>query len=330
MQAKETDMQKIHHLFVIDPISSLNIKLDSSLRIACALTKLGHEVAVCTPQDISWLSQDGSASCLAQSAVFKNSDIQDLSLSEPKLTALDTFHAIHMRKDPPYDLAYITCTWLLESAARKGVKVWNAPQALRDFNEKLGIFHFPEYIHPALVSTQPHQLKDFFLHKAHGDAILKPLTLFGGRGVLRLNNQDMTPSQIDQILAEETQHGQEHRLIQPFDKSIFDGEVRVFTAGGEAIAWCLKKPQGQNFLANTRSGATLEAYTPSSDEQNMVQDIANRLLKKGVFFIGFDIIGGKVSEINITSPRLLHSPEDTHDYYSKIAAIIAKNLESNQ
>jgi glutathione synthase len=232
-----------------------------------------------------------------------------------------------MRKDPPYDLAYITCTWLLESAETKGVKILNSPSALRDFNEKLAIFQFPEFIRDGLVSTQTKEFLEFLSQKAGGDAILKPLTLFGGRGVLRLNGSEMTESQIKQILDEETQHGEQHRLMQPFDTKIFEGEVRAFTAGGNAIAWCLKMPSGENFLANTRSGATLQSYQPTDADRAMVNHISQELLRKGVFYVGFDIIGGKVSEINITSPRLLHGPTDTADYYQKIAELIEKYLE---
>ncbi len=328
MQAKEHIMSKISHLFVIDPIETLNLKLDSSLRMACALEKAGHDVAVCTPEDIFWVSSEGVAACHMRPISFQGSDITSMRIKDPVKRSLATFHAIHMRKDPPYDLNYITCTWLLESASRKGVKVWNSPQSLRDLNEKLSIFEFPEYINDGLVSTQATELFSFLKNQAHGDAILKPLTLFGGRGILRLNANEMSEASIRQILEEETQNGVQHRLIQAFDKRIFDGEVRAFAVGGKPIAWCLKKPQGSNFLANTRSGATLESYTPTEKDFTMIENISQQLLRKGVFFVGFDIIGGCVSEINITSPRLLHSASDTSDYYSKIADIISSNFSS--
>lgn len=319
-------MGKIHHLFIIDPVESLNLKLDSSLRMACALRTIGHEIAVCTPSQIAWLSSETSASCLCQEVKFSTQDISSLHLGSPERRSLDHFTAIHMRKDPPYDLNYIACTWLLDSAAARGVRVFNAPAALRNLNEKLSIFRFPQAIRDGLVSAQPDQLLDFLDHQAQGDGILKPLTLFGGRGVLRLSRQQMSNDQIRHILNEETRHGEDMRLIQPFDRRIFEGEVRAFTAGGRDISWCVKRPQNGNFLANTRSGATIEAYSPTSAERDTVTSIARELYRDGVFFIGFDVIGGYVSEINITSPRLLHAAQDTRNYYAELANLIEQEL----
>lgn len=320
-------MTKIRHLFVIDPIESLNFRLDSSLRLARALRNIGHEVAICTPAQIEWQSAAGCASCSAQSLRFGNGDVSAYELAPVKHMRLDSFQAIHMRKDPPYDLAYISCTWLLDTAAAKGAKVFNAPRALRDFNEKLSIFLFPEAIRDGLVSTDAERLLDFLKQSCDGDGVLKPLTLFGGRGVIRLNLKAASAEEIRRVLREETQGGLDYRLLQPFDQRIFEGEVRVFTAGGEAISWCLKRPSAENFLANTRSGATLEPYEPTPVEVAQIEGIAQRLLKDGVYFIGFDVIGGNVSEINITSPRLLQAPDDSAAPYNRIAAMLAETLK---
>ena len=114
--------------------------------------------------------------------------------------------------------------------------------------------------------------------------------------------------------------------MQPFDKRIFDGEVRVFTARGHAVSWCLKKPHGDNFLANTRSGATLEAYNPSPREVLLVEGIAAKLMIDGIYFLGFDLIGGNVSEINITSPRLLQASDGNSEPYNRIATMLDQDL----
>ncbi len=320
-------MGKIHHLFVIDPIESLNIKLDSSLRMARALRNLGHEVSVCEATQIEWLSREVCASCVASELRFEQHSIESMRIGPAQRRRLDFYTAIHMRKDPPYDMSYIACTWLLDSAVTRGVRVFNSPSALRNYNEKLSIFRFPDATRDGLVSSQVEPLLAFLDGPAAGDAILKPLTLFGGRGVLRLNRQLMSDDQIKHILLEETHHGQDLRLIQAFDSRIFEGEVRAFTVGGEALGWCIKRPQGGNFLANTRSGATLEAYTPSAADLALVKNVAGELMKDGVFLVGFDIIGGFVSEINITSPRLLHAVADTRDYYQEIAQRIDESLK---
>ncbi|MBC7660185.1 MAG: hypothetical protein H7249_10800 [Chitinophagaceae bacterium] len=319
-------MAKIPHLFVIDPIESLNFPLDSSLRIARALRSLGHESYICTPSQIEWASRDGCAVAYAQDLKSETSDVKTYQLSPIKRLRLDHFRAIHMRKDPPYDLAYIACTWLLDTAAKAGVKVMNAPRALRDFNEKISIFQFPEAIQDGLVSADAQHLFEFLEKEAHGDAVLKPLTLFGGRGVLRLNLAKDSAESLRALLATETSNGLDYRLMQPFDKRIFEGEVRVFTARGQAVSWCLKKPHGENFLANTRSGATLEPYEPSAREVALVENIAMKLLEEGVYFLGFDLIGGNVSEINLTSPRLLQATDGDTEPYNRIAAMLDQDL----
>ncbi len=322
-------MTKISHLFVIDPIETLNFPLDSSLRIARALRKIGHETFICTPSQIEWASQDGCAVAFAQKLHSDESDVSRYTLDGSKRLKLSSFKAIHMRKDPPYDLAYITCTWLLDSAEKLGVKVLNSPKALRDFNEKLSIFHFPEFIQDGLLSANPVSLLQFLKREAKGDAVLKPLTLFGGRGVIRLTLTDHNEEEILKTLQMETSEGQDYRLIQPFDSKIFEGEIRVFTARGQAISWCLKKPNGGNFLANTRSGATLEAYTPSDREVVMIETIAKKLLQEGIYYLGFDVIGGHVSEINLTSPRLLQAKDDDQNPYNRIALLLDEDLRKN-
>ncbi|MCX6128813.1 MAG: hypothetical protein NTX25_07080 [Proteobacteria bacterium] len=222
-------MTKIHHLFVIDPIEDLNLKMDSSLRMARALSDIGHAASICTPSQLEWFSGDSCASVYSQEIAFPTHDINSLRVSPSRRLRLDFFQAIHMRKDPPYDMNYIATTWLLESAVSFGVKVFNAPSALRNRNEKLTIFNFPETIRDGFVSADPNHLLDFIKNKVDGDAILKPLTLFGGRGVSRVNLRLQTEDQIIDLLREETQNGQDLRLVQGFDTRIFQGEVRAFS-----------------------------------------------------------------------------------------------------
>jgi glutathione synthase len=308
-------------LFVIDPLPSLNLKLDSSLRMMAALAQRGHEIHVCEPRQLGWLKSEGPAHAFAQKLSFKG-DATQFDAGAPRRTSLADFAAIHMRKDPPYDLEYIATTWLLDSAGPK-TKIYNAPQALRGLNEKLAIFLFEEETRDGLVSANPEELYRFAKDKAGGDAIVKPLTLFGGRGVMRLQTKS---DDARQWLEAETAHGTQTRLIQAFDPAIFQGEIRVFTAFAEPIAWCLKTPEAGNFLANTRAGATLAPYAPKAAEVARVTSIARKLLAEGVVFIGFDVIGGFVSEINITSPRLLVGPGGEGDQYERIAALVEKDL----
>lgn len=320
------------HLFVLDPLASLNLALDSSLRLMFELERLGHQIFVCEPRHLSWTLGDQQATAWCQHLRFAGAAVH-FSTAAPQSLNLGSMAAIHMRKDPPYDLDYITCTWLLDGASHpdgeaNGPKIYNSPQALRRYNEKLAIFQFPEDCRRALVSADPAALWRFIEHDAGGDAVLKPLTLFGGRGVTRIRLSEGAEA-ARQLLATETAGGQQLRLVQAFDPAIHDGEVRVFTAFGHAIAWCRKKPAPGQFLANTRMGAVLEAYTPSVAEVRRVTRVAKALAREGAVFLGFDLIGGYISEINLTSPRLLHGPDDHSDYYSRIAELVAADLGGN-
>jgi len=314
------------HLFVMDPLESLNLQLDSSLRLMKELTVLGHQTFMAEPRHLSWHSAEKSARAKSTAIEFGNTASEVVGKGTSVMHLAD-FDAIHMRKDPPYDMDYITTTWLLDSAQQHS-KLYNHPNALRTLNEKLAIFHFASETHPGILSADSKVLLDFIKNDAKGDGIIKPLTLFGGRGVERINlndgsyNDETAIKHLDKI----TEQGHSARLMQPFDCAIFEGEVRVFTAFGEPIAWCLKRPAKGEFLANTRVGAVLESYTPKDIEVMRVKAIAESLIAEGVVFIGFDIIGSFVSEINITSPRLLTPPGDNTNYYIKMAQMIQDDI----
>jgi glutathione synthase len=133
-----------------------------------------------------------------------------------------------------------------------------------------------------------------------------------------------------QKLNDATENGKSPQLVQSFDPNIFDGEVRAYLVGGKALSWCLKVPKDGEFLANTGAGATLHPYSPSSQLKKKVEDLAKELLKHGIYFVGLDIISEEVTEINITSPRLLVAPGDTRDYYKEIASwILSKSNSRN-
>lgn len=319
-------MAQHKHLFVMDPVEKLNLKLDSTLRLGQALLERGHECYMTSPHQLSWLKTETGSKILCNSLKLKNIGEDLPEIGKPIQVESTYFNALHMRKDPPFDMDYIACTWML-SEAGKHSKIYNNPESLRGMNEKLGIFEFPEHCDHGLMSSDIDQIISFIEGQADGDAILKPLDLFGGRGVQRLDTKKDSIDKIRKILAEETQGGAAPRLIQPFNSGIFEGEVRAFTCFGEEISWCLKVPANGEYLANTRMGATLEAYTPSKNELDMILEISQKLQSFGVEFVGYDIIGGVVSEINITSPRLLLPPGiDEKPYYRKMAKLIEQDL----
>lgn len=318
-----------HHLFVMDALQNLNLKLDTSLRFCRALISLGHKVWFAEPSDLYWRTGNRRAEVRAKPLSFPAKTIDSIVLGVESSFPLTEFHAVHMRKDPPFDLDYIGTTWLLETVCDK-VRVYNDPRELRSINEKLAIFQFPEESRPGLLSARARNLLDFLEGEAQGDAVLKPLHLYGGRGVRRIKLSETGRDNALRILEQETSGGKSWRLIQAFDPAIFEGEVRVFTVGGNPLAWCLKVPAGGSFLANTAAGATLHPFEPSPAIMQRVERVAKALAEKGVFFVGFDIINGYISEINITSPRLLAPEQDRTDYYKTMAEWTNDDLNAFQ
>lgn len=309
-------MQK--HLFIMDRLEKLNLKLDSSLKLGLELCALGVDIYATDCAGIFWNSTDKRVRANVRRISFSSQQIESVSHGDEAGVWLDEFAVIHMRKDPPVDTAYLMVTWALDSVAGK-TRVFNHPAALRGLNEKVAIMQFPEACKKSLIATKVDDLVAFIREQCGGDAVLKPLTLYGGRGVIRLQWHEIGEAGVREAIQLATHEGALPHIVQPFDIQIFKGEVRAFAVGGKACAWCNKVPKAGNFLANTGQGATLEPYTPSPFLRDRVNKVAADLYERGVAFVGFDIIGNEITEINITSPRLLQAPSDTTNYYRAIA-----------
>lgn len=308
----------------MDSVENLNLKLDSTLRLANSLLHMGQDCFMTSPSNLSWQSKS-LPKLLANVNKLEKGKENTAQVGAQKTVDLADINAVHMRKDPPFDGNYLACTWVL-SELEKQAFIFNHPSTLRDLNEKVSVFSFPEYTLPAILSADPKAIETFICEACDGDAIVKPLDLFGGRGVERLEAKGpggALTAEISSLFSD----GQ-IRIVQPFDKAIFDGEVRAFTAGGRALSWSLKVPAKGEFLANTRMGATIEPYQPTSEESAMVAKVSQSLLDKGVYFVGYDLIGGKISEINITSPRLLVAPgEEERPIYDRMAEDLINYLD---
>ncbi len=308
------------HLFIMDPIEKLNLGLDTSLRIAFALSRHGQNVYFCEISDLFWESGKGPH-CHARPLEF-GTELEKSHIGKEERLPLKNFQIIHMRKDPPFDIDYITATWFLEQCPE--TLFVNSPRSLQSFNEKMGILQFPNECKKSLVSSKVNELLTYIENQCKGDAVLKPLHLYGGRGIKHIQLSKISKFEAEKLIKESTQNEKSPHMVQAFDSRIFKGEIRVFLVGGKALSWCLKVPKEGDFLANTGAGATLHTYKPSSILLEKVESLASKLLKLGIYFVGLDIIGDEVSEINITSPRLLVAPGDTQDYYGEIAEWLMK------
>ena len=312
--------EKKTHLFVIDPIERLNLSWDTSIKMAFALAELGHVIYFCTGRELSRSLHPSGVFASARRATFKQKP-SELTLADPERLSLDSMSAVHMRREPPFDLDYIGTLWMLDAVSAH-VPVFNAPKALLEINEKLAILDFPLFTKPAMVSSNVGELLEFTKAKCSSNIVIKPLGLYGGRGIEHIEGT----RGLEEKLHMATMNGKEARLIQEFNPAISGGEVRAFTVAGKPVAWCLKIPKKGDFLANTRAGSTLETYRPTSRDMDIATGVAETLLKKGVMFAGIDIIGGWLSEVNITCPALLNPDRASLKGFDGIAKSVNANI----
>lgn len=309
------------HLFIVDPIQNLNIQLDTSLRVSHALIAQNHWVDFCYLEGLSCDERSNGVYGEVASLSFFEGDITRPQLGNWKKTSLAGYNSIQVRKDPPFDARYLSMTWILGRLRGANVKIVNPPEALRSNNEKLLILDYPDYSRPALLTANPEDMLHFARQHQAKTLIVKPLDLFGGRGVEKVPVEDSDMAR--KTLQDLTQGGVTHRFVQAFDESIHQGELRVFAVGGKIISWCLKRPKEGSYLANTASGARLEPYTPPASLVEGLSQVTDHLHKRGISVVGLDVIGGKISEINITSPRLLLAPGQSSQPYVDFANWIA-------
>ncbi|MEW5771277.1 MAG: glutathione synthase [Pseudomonadota bacterium] len=217
---------------------------------------------------------------------------------EPAWRDLAEFDAVVMRKDPPFDQGYLTATWLLEMAERQGARVFNRPQALRDYNEKLAIARFPEFIAPTLASADAALIRAFLAEQ--GDIIVKPLNAMGGAGVFRLRPGDPN---IGSILETLTRYGAETVMAQRYLPQIADGDKRVLVIDGEPVPYALARiPAQGETRGNLAAGGTGVARPLTQRDREIAHALGPTLKAAGILLAGLDVIGDCLTEVNVTSP----------------------------
>jgi glutathione synthase len=203
-----------------------------------------------------------------------------------------------MRTDPPFDIEYLNTTWLLSAASRQGAKVFNDPAAVRDHSEKLSITEFPDLIPPTLVTRELTAVEQF--HALHHDIVIKPLDGMGGMGVFRVGPDGLNLASIVETLGE---NGTRTLMVQRFLPEIADGDKRVLLIGGNVVPFALARiPQGKEIRGNLAAGGKGVAMPLNDGEKRVAEKLAPILYKRGLFLVGLDLIGGYLTEINVTSP----------------------------
>ena len=281
---------------VMDPIADINIKKDSSFAMLLEAQRRGYELHYMEMADLYLINGEARARTRLLSVEQNYDKWYDFSGEQDiDLASLDV---VLMRKDPPFDTEFIYATYILERAEEKGTLIVNKPQSLRDCNEKLFTAWFPELTPDTLVTRNAAQLKAF--HKEHTDVILKPLDGMGGASIFRLKPEDANVSVVIETL---TEHGSRFCMAQNYLPAIKDGDKRVLVVDGEPVPYCLARiPAQGETRGNLAAGGRGEARPLSESDWAIARTVAPILKQKGLIFVGLDIIGDRLTEINVTSP----------------------------
>lgn len=288
---------------VMDPIADINIKKDSSFAMLQEAQHRGYEIHYMEMADLYLLEGQARARTRLISVEanperwYHFGNEQDLALSE--------LNVILMRKDPPFDTEFIYATYMLERAEDAGTLIVNKPQSLRDANEKLYTSWFSQFTPKTLVSRDPKRLKAFYQQEQ--DVILKPLDGMGGASIFRLKPQDPNVSVILETL---TAHGSQYAMAQRYIQEIVDGDKRILVVDGEPVPYCLARiPASGETRGNLAAGGRGEARPLSDSDWAIAKAIGPTLKAKGLIFVGLDVIGDKLTEINVTSPTCIREIE---------------------
>jgi glutathione synthase len=305
-------------LLVIDPPDSLKAYKDTSVAIMRAAQKRGHSVFVAEQESLSW-----KTNVLARATRISLTDNDEdwYRAHESPTHALKDFDAVLMRKDPPFDLEYITTTWLLSAAVREGAKVYNAPGAIRDHNEKLAIAEFPKFTVPSLLSREMEKLQAFI--EEHRDVVLKRLEGMGGAGIFRVRRDDPNRNVIVETVSE---LGSRSVMAQRYIPEIAEGDKRVLLIDGKPVPHCLARiPKPGDSRGNLVAGARGVAQPLTARHREIAAELGPVLAKRGLLLVGLDVIGDWLTEVNVTSPTCFREIQDQTGF--DVAGMFLDSLE---
>ena len=306
---------------IMDPIQSISFYKDSTLAILLAAQAQGFELFYMEQSDL-YIDNTGPKAQLRPLKVFNDAN-KWFELGDSRDAALEEMDVLVMRKDPPFDSEFIYSTYILEAAERRGSLVVNKPQSLRDCNEKVFATEFPQCTPPLLVSRDQERLKGFLTE--HQDVVYKPLDGMGGTSIFRVKEGDQN---LNVILETVTKQGTETIMAQKFMPQITQGDKRILVVGGEIIPFCLARiPTGSDFRGNLAAGGRGVVQPLSERDLWIAQQVAPTLKERGLIFVGLDVIGDYLTEINVTSPtciREIDNAEDTQIGDRLITAIQAR------
>jgi glutathione synthase len=286
---------------LMDPIGAIKVAKDTSLAMLLEAQRRGHTLHYFEQGDLAL--RDGAPWARIATLSVRDDPKNWYTLGEAHWQDLREIDVVLMRKDPPVDAQFIYDSMVLEIAQRGGMAVINDPQSLRDCNEKLFALQFPQCIVPTLVSRDAAELRRFTAE--HGEVVLKPLDGMGGRGIFRVKAGDSNLNSMLETLLAGGPHGEGRQLTiaQKYIPEITAGDKRILVIDGEPVPYALARiPQGNEFRGNLAAGGRGEGLPLSDRDRWIVSQVAPELRRRGLLFVGLDVIGDYLTEINVTSP----------------------------
>jgi len=288
---------------VMDPISSIKVVKDSSFAMLLEAQQRNYQLHYIEMNDL--YLDTGNPRAKTRLLSVQDNKAHWFDFHGEQDIALEDLDVILMRKDPPFDTEYIYATYILERAEERGTLIVNKPQSLRDCNEKLFTAWFPELTPATLVTRRAELIREF--HAKHQDVILKPLDGMGGSSIFRLKPDDANVSVIIETL---TNHGTNYCMAQNYLPAIKDGDKRILVVDGEPMPYCLARiPKKGETRGNLAAGGTGEARPLTESDWEIARTVGPVLRQKGLIFVGLDIIGDRLTEINVTSPTCIREIE---------------------
>jgi glutathione synthase len=293
----------VKFLFILDPLEELKAYKDTSVAMMRAAQSRSHEVWYCEQAD---LYSRGRVQANAGRLSLADNDEDWYRAHEKKSTELGAFDAVLMRKDPPFDMEYLTSVWLLSQAEREGARVFNNPAAVRDHNEKLGILEFPQFVAPTLATRDPAAVHAFI--DEHRDAILKRLDGMGGESIFRVRADDPNRNVIIETM---TGQGGRSCMAQRYIPEIAQGDKRILLIDGKAVPHSLARlAKVGETRANLAAGGRGVAQKLSARDLEIAAVLGPVLAARGLLLVGLDVIGDFLTEVNVTSPTCFREIQD--------------------
>jgi glutathione synthase len=309
----------------MDPIQDIHFKKDSSLAMLLAAQNRGWEIEYMELPDL--YMEGGRAMASTRSLTVRKDPDDWYSFGADRDRALGDLDVILMRKDPPVDREFLIATYILESAEQQGALVVNPAATLRDCNEKLFATQFEDLTPPLLVSRSSKRFREFYAK--HGDIIMKPVDGMGGQSIFRVKENDFNLGVIIETL---TNNGEYQAMAQKFIPEISDGDKRILMIEGEAVPYSLARipSQGEN-RGNLAAGGRGEGRELTDRDREICARVAPVIKEKGLMFVGLDVIGDYLTEINVTSPTCIRELDDTFgtDIGSMLMDAVEKRLNQN-